>query len=68
MLAHLADSESVELTTASQFLADHPPEDVMRVPESSWGSGGGPLDLGQPPRRTGYGSPSTGPRRAWKRW
>jgi 1,4-alpha-glucan branching enzyme len=41
VLAHLAASDSVELTTASQFLADHPPEDVIRVPESSWGSGGG---------------------------
>jgi 1,4-alpha-glucan branching enzyme len=28
------------LTTASGFLADHAPDRVMAVPESSWGSGG----------------------------
>lgn len=40
VLRHLADSEVVELTTASDYLAAHPPEEVIAVPESSWGLGG----------------------------
>jgi 1,4-alpha-glucan branching enzyme len=28
------------LTTASKFVAEHPPEDVLNIPESSWGAGG----------------------------
>jgi 1,4-alpha-glucan branching enzyme len=30
----------VELTTASAFVAAHPPEEVLLLPESSWGAGG----------------------------
>ena len=41
VLRHLADSETVELTTASAYLDAHPPQEVMVIPESSWGSGGG---------------------------
>lgn len=40
VLFNLAQSDSVQLTTASEFLTQHPPEEVMAVPESSWGSGG----------------------------
>ena len=40
VLRGLAESPAVELTTASGFLADHAPDRVMAVPESSWGSGG----------------------------
>lgn len=41
VLRHLAGSETVELMTASEYLASYPPEGVMAVPESSWGAGGG---------------------------
>jgi 1,4-alpha-glucan branching enzyme len=40
VLRGLAETPAVELTTASGFLADHAPDRVMAVPESSWGSGG----------------------------
>ncbi|MGQ9516185.1 MAG: 1,4-alpha-glucan branching protein, partial [Anaerolineae bacterium] len=40
VLRNLAGSETVELTTASDYLAKHPPEDVLALPESSWGAGG----------------------------
>jgi 1,4-alpha-glucan branching enzyme len=39
-LQALARSEAVDLTTASAFVAAHPPELAMAIPESSWGSGG----------------------------
>ncbi|MEW6142394.1 MAG: 1,4-alpha-glucan branching protein domain-containing protein [Chloroflexota bacterium] len=41
VLERLARSELVELTTASEFIRQRPPEDVMTLPESSWGTGGG---------------------------
>lgn len=41
VLSHLSKIELVELTTASEFIKNHPPEDVLVLPESSWGSGGG---------------------------
>ena len=41
VLQHLSKSELVELTTASEFVSRHPPEDVLAIPESSWGMGGG---------------------------
>ena len=40
VLARLARSETVELTTATQYLEAHRPEDVVQLPESSWGAGG----------------------------
>ncbi len=40
VLRSLADSPSVELTTASEYVRKHPPEDVLALPESSWGQGG----------------------------
>ena len=40
VLRNLAASETVELTTASDYLTAHPPEDVLALPESSWGAGG----------------------------
>jgi 1,4-alpha-glucan branching enzyme len=40
VLARLARSETVELSTASGYLEAHPPEDVVALPESSWGMGG----------------------------
>ncbi|MFQ6059189.1 MAG: 1,4-alpha-glucan branching protein domain-containing protein [Anaerolineae bacterium] len=41
VLRRLSQSEVAELTTASDFLEEHPPEDVLALPESSWGTGGG---------------------------
>jgi len=40
VLQLLAESDQVGLTTASDFVASHPPEQVMAIPESSWGTGG----------------------------
>lgn len=41
VLRHLANNPDVELTTASAFVSEHPPQDVLHIPESSWGAGGG---------------------------
>jgi 1,4-alpha-glucan branching enzyme len=41
VLTRLAQSEVVDLTTASLFVQQHPPEEVLELPESSWGQGGG---------------------------
>ena len=40
VLRLLGRSDSVDLVTASQYLDAHRPEEVMAVPESSWGVGG----------------------------
>jgi 1,4-alpha-glucan branching enzyme len=40
VLERLARSEVVDLTTASDFLEAHRPDDVVTLPESSWGMGG----------------------------
>lgn len=39
-LKHLANSDTVELTTASDFIEKHPPEDVLALQEGSWGQAG----------------------------
>lgn len=41
VLRNLARSETVELTTASGIIEQHPPDTVLSLPESSWGAGGG---------------------------
>ena len=41
VLRLLSKSEVVELTSATDYLDQHPPDEVMAVPESSWGTGGG---------------------------
>jgi len=41
VLAQLARSEIVEVTTASRYLDKAPPEEVVALPEGSWGLGGG---------------------------
>jgi 1,4-alpha-glucan branching enzyme len=41
VLRHLAESESVELTTASDYILSHTPRTVIHLPEGSWGAGGG---------------------------
>jgi 1,4-alpha-glucan branching enzyme len=40
VLQRLSQSETVELTTASDFLEAHPPQTVVNLPEGSWGAGG----------------------------
>ncbi|MBE2271004.1 MAG: DUF1957 domain-containing protein [Anaerolinea sp.] len=40
VLRHLNNHPEVEVTTASRFIAEHPPETVLDLPESSWGAGG----------------------------
>jgi 1,4-alpha-glucan branching enzyme len=40
VLRILSRSEDVELTTASRHVREHPPEDVLALPESSWGQAG----------------------------
>jgi len=36
----LASSETVALMTASEYLDAYPPQDILSLPESSWGAGG----------------------------
>ncbi|HLA43581.1 MAG TPA: 1,4-alpha-glucan branching protein domain-containing protein, partial [Aggregatilineales bacterium] len=40
VLRGLAASEKVDLVTASDYIEDHPPQQVLHVPEGSWGAGG----------------------------
>jgi 1,4-alpha-glucan branching enzyme len=40
VLRHLATSAEVELTTASAYIEQHPPQETIILPESSWGAGG----------------------------
>jgi len=41
VLRRLSESDTVELTTAGDYLQAYPPEEVITLPESSWGEGGG---------------------------
>lgn len=40
VLRNLAHSDSVELSTASRIVEEHAADQVMALPESSWGAGG----------------------------
>ncbi|MFW5708578.1 MAG: glycoside hydrolase family 57 protein [Chloroflexota bacterium] len=40
VLRHLANNPDVELTTASEYVTNNPPAQVLHIPESSWGAGG----------------------------
>ncbi|MHB0857869.1 MAG: 1,4-alpha-glucan branching protein domain-containing protein [Anaerolineae bacterium] len=40
VLRELAASEVVDLVTASEYIDEHEPQQVLGVPESSWGAGG----------------------------
>jgi len=40
VLRRLSRSETVEMTTASDFIEAHPPEDVLALNEGSWGQAG----------------------------
>ena len=41
VLRHLSKTPEIEVTTASRFVTDHPPQDRITLPEGSWGYGGG---------------------------
>jgi 1,4-alpha-glucan branching enzyme len=41
VLRSLAARPAVELSTASRVVEEHPPREVLSLPESSWGAGGG---------------------------
>jgi 1,4-alpha-glucan branching enzyme len=41
VLRGLAARPAIELTTASNIIERHPPREVLSLPESSWGAGGG---------------------------
>jgi 1,4-alpha-glucan branching enzyme len=41
VLRGLATRPAVELSTASRVVEEHPPREVLSLPESSWGAGGG---------------------------
>lgn len=40
VIRHLAANPDIDLTTASQLISEHPPTEVLNLPESSWGAGG----------------------------
>ena len=40
VLRHLSESDVVDLTMASEYVARHEPEQITALPESSWGTGG----------------------------
>jgi len=40
VLRGLAHSPTVDLVTASEYLELHPPQQVLHIPEGSWGAGG----------------------------
>ena len=40
MLTRLASAETVQLSTASEWLEKHQPEKALALPESSWGHAG----------------------------
>jgi len=41
VLRQLSINPDVDLVTTAEFLDDHPPTEVLDMPESSWGNGGG---------------------------
>ena len=41
VLRGLAARPAVEVSTASRIIEEHPPHEVLSLPESSWGAGGG---------------------------
>ena len=40
VLRHLSKSDVVDLTGAAEFVREHPPEEVVALPEGSWGQQG----------------------------
>jgi 1,4-alpha-glucan branching enzyme len=40
VLRHIAENPEIEMTTASQYVKDYPPQSVLNLVEGSWGTGG----------------------------
>jgi len=40
VLRHFAATPEIEMTTASEYIQEHPPQAVLHLPEGSWGAGG----------------------------
>lgn len=40
VLRRLATSQTVDLVTAAEHLETHPPQEILHLPEGSWGAGG----------------------------
>lgn len=40
VLKHLAENPDVELMSATEYIHAHPADEVLHIPESSWGAGG----------------------------
>jgi len=40
IIEHIANNTEIDMTTVTQYITDHPPQDVLTLPESSWGLGG----------------------------
>jgi 1,4-alpha-glucan branching enzyme len=40
VLRHLAESPEIQLMTTSDYITQYPPQEVLHIPESSWGAGG----------------------------
>ncbi len=40
VLRHLANTPEIDLMTATEYVEQHPPQEVLHIPESSWGAGG----------------------------
>lgn len=40
VIRHLANYEEIDLVSASEFVEKNPPQDVLHIPEGSWGAGG----------------------------
>ncbi|MFZ4813561.1 MAG: glycoside hydrolase family 57 protein [Phototrophicaceae bacterium] len=40
VLRHIANNPDIAMTTASDFIEQHPPKSVLSLPQGSWGTGG----------------------------
>lgn len=40
VLRHLVNHDEIDLLSATQFIEQHPPQETLHLPESSWGAGG----------------------------
>lgn len=41
VLRHLSQNDEIDMVTASQYVEEHPPQQVLNLMEGSWGTGGG---------------------------
>ena len=40
IIQHIVDNADINMTTVTEYITEHPPQDVLALPESSWGLGG----------------------------